>query len=293
MHYGPDSDEISADLVTAKDRIIETDIQSVEQVDDIEFSSINSISKSAIVSALINSFSGKTGKFPWELVGLDEPPSIRTSFTVSIDKPERMLADIKNSPYPIIKIKLGSEKDELLLQELTNIPGKLFRFDVNGGWSLEQTEKMFYYLNKLETDIIEQPTQLEHIKEWKYLSANTKLKVFLDEGLHTLNDYFEYADYVDGVNIKMAKSGGMMEAVKLAKQARKDGLKVLLGCMVESSIGIAPAVYMASLADYFDLDGPLLLRNDIAERINFNIETITVDDNIIGGPKIKKEYLND
>jgi len=84
-----------------------------------------------------------------------------------------------------------------------------------------------------------------------------------------------------------------MEAVKLAKQARKDGLKILLGCMVESSVGIAPAVYMSSLADYFDLDGPLLLRNDIAERINFNLEKITVDDNIIGGPKIKKEFLND
>ncbi|MFH2036956.1 MAG: enolase C-terminal domain-like protein, partial [Candidatus Zixiibacteriota bacterium] len=133
---------------------------------------------------------------------------------------------------------------------------------------------------------------IELISDWKYLARNSKLRIIVDEGLNTIEDYFKYADFVDGVNIKMAKSGGLFDAVKIARRVRKDKLKILLGCMVESSIGIAPAVYMADLADYFDLDGPLLLQNDIGEHINFNLDEISVDDNIIGGPKIRNEFLD-
>ncbi len=149
---------------------------------------------------------------------------------------------------------------------------------------------MIFLLSKLDVQLIEQPTSLDYITEWKYLKGRSKIPVMIDEGLHNLQNYFQYADYVDGVNIKMSKSGGFLEAKKIALAARKDKRKVMLGCMVESSIGIAPALYLSSLADYFDLDGPLLLDEDIADGINFNLDKIMVTEDIIGGPKLKEKY---
>ncbi|MFH2034927.1 MAG: hypothetical protein ABIJ45_00875, partial [Candidatus Zixiibacteriota bacterium] len=161
MHYGPKEKDIINDLHLVCNKTQDVDITRVEQIDEIDFSAINPISKSAIVSALINRISGKTENYPWELAGLRTPSKIKTSFTVSINEPDKILAEIKNLPYSIIKIKLGSENDEELLRRLSGISSKLFRFDVNGGWTMEIAEKMFFYLNKLEADLIEQPTPIE------------------------------------------------------------------------------------------------------------------------------------
>ncbi len=99
------------------------------------------------------------------------------------------------------------------------------------------------------------------------------------------------SDFVDGINIKMEKSGGILEAMRLATQAREDNKKVMLGCMVESSVGISQSIYLSSRADYYDLDGPLLLENDIANGIKYDRESIQVDREIIGGPKLKRDVV--
>ena len=118
------------------------------------------------------------------------------------------------------------------------------------------------------------------------------MSLLIDEGLNTIDDYHRFCDHVDGVNIKMAKSGGAVPALRIALQARRDKLRVMLGCMVESSVALAQAVYMASVADYCDFDGPLLMENLIADGIDFNLDKISVDEDIIGGPRIKKEFLD-
>jgi L-alanine-DL-glutamate epimerase-like enolase superfamily enzyme len=204
-----------------------------------------------------------------------------------------MFEQITNSPYSAIKIKMGLGGDEVLMEKLKEVSGKSLRIDANGGWSPDKAEKMVFYAARLGINIIEQPTGVEHVREWKYIKKRANVHLFLDEGLNTIDDYLRYCDYIDGINIKMAKAGGIVEAVKLAKQAKKDHKMVMLGCMVESSVSIASSVYLSSLADLFDLDGPLLLESDIADGIKYDLDKISVDENIIGGPRIKKAFQND
>lgn len=292
IHYGPNEEQVIGDLERAIDFISSRPFESTVDLIELSRLDINSVSKAAVTTALLHYLSDKKQEYPWQLVGLDEPVDISTSFTVSINRLDLMLEEINGSPYPIIKIKMGFEDDLLLMSQLKNISGKLFRIDANGGWTVEKAEKMMYHAKQADIDIIEQPTEIEFIKEWKYLNKSSKISIFIDEGLNDFENYCRYIDFVDGVNIKMAKSGGIFEACKIARQAKRDNIKVMLGCMVESTIGIAPAVYMSSLADYFDLDGPLLLDKNIAGGLKFNVEQITVDEDIIGGPKLIKEYLN-
>jgi len=292
VFYGPGEEEISNDLETARSFLESMDFASphvLKEIDDLE---INPVSKAAATGLAINYLSRIKQVYPWNILNLDEPPRIRTSFTVSIDDPDEMYDQIDRSPYPIIKIKLGGDNDMELVDKLSGISGKLFRIDANGGWSPETAEEIIYYLDNLDVELIEQPTGLDNINDWKHIKGRSKIKLFIDEGLNTLEDYERYCDYIDGVNIKMAKSGGASGALRLAARARHDKRAVMLGCMVESSVALSQAVYMASAADYFDFDGPLLLKDMFADGIDFNLDKISVDEDIIGGPKIKKEFLD-
>lgn len=257
---------------------------------DLDSMKLNPISRSALMGAVLHKISSDNNQFPWDIVKLPEPIDINSSVTVCITDPDEMLDEIKRSPYPIIKVKLGFDGDEKVIEGLQNITGKIIRIDANGGWSIEKAEQMVYYSNKCGVEIIEQPTQLEFIGDWKHLKGKGKTLIFIDEGLNDLNDYYKAADYVDGVNVKLSKSGGIITAKDICRQARKDKLKVMLGCMVESSIGISQAIYLSSMADYFDLDGPILLKNDISSDIKYNMENISIDSNIIGGPRVEKKY---
>ena len=292
VFYGPGEDEILSDLEKARYFLERADLNSVGIFEKIEKLNINRVSKAAVSGVALNYISRIKSVYPWQIMHLDEPSRIRTSFTISLDDPDEMYAQIKTSPYPLIKVKLGGDGDEHLVEKLTNISGKLFRVDANGGWTPETAEKMVHYLDRLDVELVEQPTGLDYINEWKYIKGRSKINFIIDEGLHTIDDYRQYSDYIDGVNIKMAKTGGILPAIKIAEQARRDKLKVMLGCMVESSVALSQAVYMASLAKYYDFDGPLLLKDRIADGIDFNLEKISVDEDIIGGPRVKKEFLD-
>lgn len=290
IYYGPSENEIMADVDKGIEHLqhLKLSVTTLEELNELE---INSISKAALTTVLLHYLSASENKYPWQILELDEPPQIITSFTIGIDKIESMTEEIMKSPFAMIKIKMGFDGDENLIPELKKISGKVFRVDANGGWNLDKAEKMINMLDKIGVEIIEQPTKVDNIKNWKYLKGRARASLIIDEGLNSLLDYACYADYVDGINIKMSKSGGVIEGMALALQARKDKLKVMLGCMLESSIGISPAVYLSSLADYFDLDGPLLLENDPAIGLKYDVDNIIVDSNIIGGPKLRDEII--
>lgn len=262
----------------------------LQEINNLE---INNVVKAGVMTAALHLISGREKIYPWKILGIDAPSKIETSYTISIDDPSKTLKSIENSKYPIIKIKMGSENDDGIIDILREVSGKLFRVDANGGWIPEVAEKMIYELSRLNVDIIEQPTDLENIADWKYIKGRSKVCLMIDEGLGTLDDYNKYADYVDGINIKMAKSGGLLNALEIVKQAKKDKLKVMLGCMVESSVAISQAVYLSSMADYYDFDGAMLLENDPAVGLCYSNERIMVDEAIIGGPKLKEEYVRE
>ena len=292
VHYGPSLDEIEADLkkgIAKIKRKRKFDKKALQQINHFD---IHPIARSALMAMVLNYISGETKRYPWEILELGAPVGIRSSTTIGIDDPEAMIQAIKDSEYSIVKVKMGGEHDAELIQKLGEVTGKEIRIDANGGWTSEKAEEMIFYLSKLGIIVIEQPTDLEHVSDWPHLKGKSEdVRLILDEGLCTVNDYNRYAKFIDGVNIKMEKSGGILEASRVAKKARKEKKKVMLGCMVESSLGIAQSVYMSSLADYHDLDAPLLLESDIAQGITYDKDSIQVDREIIGGPSLKRDLI--
>jgi len=292
VYYGPTLDEIEADLKRGAKFINQQEKIDLELLQAMRSLDINSISKSALSGMLLNYLSGESKRYPWEILNLGTPLGIKSSFTFGIKKPSDMLSELNSSEYPIIKLKMGHEEDILLLDIIDQIKDKEIRVDANGGWSCSKAEEMIFHLTQKGVKIIEQPTSHDFISEWLHIKGKSKTaELIVDEGMNSIDDYHSVSAYVDGVNIKMEKSGGIIEGLEIAQQAIADKKKVMLGCMVESSVGIAQSLYLSSRADYFDLDGPLLLENDIATGIKYDKETIEVDREIIGGPKLKREIL--
>jgi L-alanine-DL-glutamate epimerase-like enolase superfamily enzyme len=292
VHSGPGVPDIESGLVAGMEFIRQCREIDLKTLDDLSHLDIPAPARSALIAMLVNYISGETRRYPWEVLSLGTPVGIRSSFTISIDTPENMIRAIKDCDYPIIKVKMGQAGDSELLEALTGISGKTIRVDANGAWDCATAEEMIFKLAAKGVAVIEQPTDREFIKEWPHLKGkNDAVELIMDEGLNSLDDYTRYAEFIDGVNIKMEKCGGILEGIRIARRAREDGKKVMLGCMVESSVGIAQSVYMSSQADYFDLDGPLLLEDDIASGIRYDKESIEVDREIIGGPKLKREII--
>lgn len=292
VYYGPSIHEIEADLKRGAKFINKQEKIDLELLKALRTLDINPISKSALSGMILNYLSGETKRYPWEILDLGTPLGIKSSYTFGIKKPTEMLAELNNSDYPIIKLKMGNEEDILMLDIIDKIKDKEIRVDANGGWSCAKAEEMIFHLSQKGVKVIEQPTSAEYITEWKHIKGKSdEAELFVDEGLNTIEDYHNLAQYVDGINIKMEKSGGIIEGREIAQQAITDKKKVMLGCMVESSVGIAQSLYLSSRADYFDLDGPLLLEDDIATGIKYDKESIEVDREIIGGPKLKREIL--
>lgn len=292
VYSGPSVDEIEAGLNKGMEYL-----RLCKKIDSKTLQEVNSwdippVARSALMATVLNYISGETRRYPWEVLSLGTPVGIRSSITISIDKPQQMIDAIKKLDHPIIKIKMGNEEDVELLDGLDDITGKSIRVDVNGAWSCTKAEEMIFRLAQKGITIIEQPTDVKSVKEWPHLKGKNKnIELIIDEGLNTLDDYQQYVEFVDGINIKMEKCGGIIEGVRIAQQAHEDEKKVMLGCMVESSVGIAQSVYMSAYADYFDLDGPLLLEDDIASGIQYDRESIEVDREIIGGPKLKRDVV--
>jgi L-Ala-D/L-Glu epimerase len=293
VHYGPSIEILEADIARGLEILRGEEKITPATLTVITHCNIHPTAKSALTAMVLNYLSGESDRYPWEIVGLGNPVGIRSSWTVGIDTPAEMLKAIRESEYPIVKVKMGTDDDAAILEGLHNIGSKQIRVDANGGWSCAKAEEMIYYLSKKGVTLIEQPTDIEFLDEWRHLKGRCEhVELFIDEGLCSLDDYERVAPMVDGVNIKMEKCGGIVAGAEIARKARKDQKKVMLGCMVESSVGIAQSVYMSSLADYYDLDGPLLLQDDIANGIRYDIESIAVDREIIGGPTLKRELVD-
>jgi len=292
VKYGPELKELEADLrkgIALLRQIKKLDLAALDEIGHFD---ISATARSALSGMVLNYLSGESGRYPWEVVSLGRPVGIKNSITISIEDPQKVIEAINASEFPIVKVKMGSAHDAELIIALKEVSGKEIRVDANAGWSPEQAEEMIHHLAETGVRIVEQPTLTEHIADWIHLKGkHSEVELIVDEGMNDLADYQRLAPHCDGVNIKMEKSGGIIEAIRIAKQALQDKKKVMLGCMVESSVGIAQSVYMSSLADYHDLDSPQLLEVDIAQGITYNRETIQVDREIIGGPSLKRDVV--
>ena len=223
--------------------------------------------RAAIDEALHDLWGKKLGQPLYRLLGLNPDRVPLTCFTIAIEEPEVMAEQAKTSGYPILKIKLGSEKDEAILAAIRKVTDAKLQADANAGWTREQALQLIPRLAEYNLEFIEQPLPVDDVEGYFWLKEKLRaqrvnIPIFADETAKTSHDVVKLAGAVDGVVIKAMKAEGIREAVKMIHTARAHDMQVMLGCMVESSVGVTAAAHLAPLCDYADLDGPLLIRND-------------------------------
>jgi L-alanine-DL-glutamate epimerase-like enolase superfamily enzyme len=225
------------------------------------------------VECALHDLVGKlTGQPTWRLLGL-AGRTPETSYTLGIDSVDGTADRARRASaagYRRLKIKLGGAADLERLEAIRSVCDLPLRVDANEGWDLAEARELMPVLAALGVELIEQPFPAGEQEAFRELRAFASgIPLVVDEGCHTLSDVAEVATYADGVNLKLAKTGGIREAVRMVHAARALGLVVMLGCMIESSLGISAAAQFASLCDFVDLDGHLLIADDPAEGLGF------------------------
>jgi L-alanine-DL-glutamate epimerase-like enolase superfamily enzyme len=215
----------------------------------------------------------------YRLLGVNPLRIPLTSFTIAMDEPAQMAERARVSGFPIIKIKLGSEQDLQIVAAIREaVPARL-RVDTNAGWTRSQAAHLLPRLADFGVELVEQPLAVGDLEGLRMLQGlKTGLPIFADESIRSAQDVIAHAGAVDGVVIKLAKSGGIRPALASIHTARALGMQVMLGCMVETSLGVTAAAHLAPLCDYVDLDGPLLIRNDPFDGLQYAGEQLILKD---------------
>src|SRR5205809_5290245 len=219
----------------------------------------------AALSAALHDLVGKRlGQPLWRLWGLDPQKTPVSSFTIGIDTPDKMREKVHEAAaYPILKIKLGTDRDEELLRTIRDATDKPIRVDANAGWTAAKALQMLPLLKEFGVELLEQPlppADLEGLARVR--AAAGHLPVVVDESCLVARDIPRLAEAADGINIKLAKCGSLREALRMIATARALGMLVLVGCMIESSLGITAAAHLTPLVDAADLDGAALTVDD-------------------------------
>ncbi len=250
---------------------------------DIAVAAPGAAAARAALSAALYDIAGKrAGKTVYELIGLKPERAPRSSFTIGIDRIEAMREKVREAAsYPILKIKVGTANDQAILAMLREErPDALIRVDANTAWTREEALSNLPMLQAYGVELIEQPLHPDDLVGLAQVRAASEIPVIADESCRFATDLERLATCVDGVNIKLAKCGSLLEAIRIAAAARQRGLRIMMGCMIESTLGIGAGIQLAPLADYVDLDGAALLARDYFKgpgleadgRLRFNTE---------------------
>ncbi|MEE9190447.1 MAG: dipeptide epimerase, partial [Candidatus Neomarinimicrobiota bacterium] len=220
--------------------------------------------RSALICAFLDWYSQNSRTPIIDLLGWSSQTKIpKTSITIVIDDLDKIVDQLTNyDDFPILKIKLGTDYDQDIIRSIRNITDRVIRVDANEAWSLSEAMSMCDWLADKNVELVEQPLASDNFSEAKLLKEKSPIPIIADESCKTSADIEELSEAYDGINIKLIKCGGLPEAVRMIDTARKFKLKIMIGCMVESSLGITTAAHLGSLADFVDLDGHLLIKND-------------------------------
>ncbi len=208
---------------------------------------------------------GKSLNVPlYKMWGLDKSKTPLTSYSIGIDTIEVIKRKVKAAEkYAILKIKVGKDNDEEIINAVRSITDKPIRVDANEGWKTKEVAlEKIKWLQKEGIEFIEQPMPSDMIKETRWLRDRIDIPIVADEAVKTVADIPKLSEAYDGINIKLMKAGGLQEAIRMIHLARAYNMKIMLGCMIESSIAISAGAHLSPLIDWADLDGNLLLRED-------------------------------
>lgn len=228
----------------------------------------NPAARAGVELALWDLVGKRYGAPVWRLWGIDERVPL-SSFTIGIDTPERMGEKATEAAqYPLLKVKVGTADDVARLKAIREArPDARIQIDANGAWSAKEAIAALPRLEQFDVELIEQPVRSDDLDGLLAVTRATRLPVYADEGCVTARDVPRVAGRCDGIVVKLQKCGGLLPALEHVQTARAHGLKVMMGCMVESGLGIAAATQLAPLCDSLDLDGNILLAADPFESV--------------------------
>jgi L-Ala-D/L-Glu epimerase len=263
--------ETSASVVEAIARfaplLAQADAWSIEAIES-ELEKVlrwNAAARCAVSAALHDLMGKRLGVPLWKLWGLDRARAPISSFTIGMAPDDETLrARVREAaPYPLLKVKLGSPRDaEVLRIVREEAPGAQLRVDANAAWTAKQALGMLQVLTDVGVDMLEQPLPPHDLAGLRFLRERSPIPVVADESCLVATDIPRLVGVVDGINIKLAKCGSLREALRMIAVARAHDMRVMCGCMVETTLGIAAAAHFAPLLDDADLDGPALLADD-------------------------------
>jgi L-alanine-DL-glutamate epimerase and related enzymes of enolase superfamily len=235
----------------------------------------------ASIDIALHDLTGKLMKQPWyKMWGLNPDKTPNTSFTIGIDKPDVVKTKVKEAaPYKILKVKLGQGNDKEMIETVRSQTDKPICVDINQGWTDRvMALEMAQWLKEKGVVFIEQPMPKEIVDDNAWLTQNSPLPIIADEAIQTINDFRNVQGAYSGINVKLMKCGGLRSAYILIKMARSLGMKVMIGCMTETSCAVSAAAQLSPLADWADLDGNLLIDNDVFEGVTVNDGKITLNE---------------
>jgi L-alanine-DL-glutamate epimerase-like enolase superfamily enzyme len=268
-YYGVTVEGMAEKIMALKNVILENLHKSPEELWEITapFLKDNSFAQCALDIAM-HDLHGKRNNLPlYKLWGLSLENIPLSNYTIGIDTAEKMVHKIKEFPWPLYKIKLGTDHDVELVKELRKHTDAIFRVDANAAWTAAQAIENSVLLKELGVEFLEQPLPAKDEKGMGEVYEKSVLPVIADESCITEADVDKCARYFHGINIKLTKCGGLTPARRMIARGRELGLKIMVGCMTESTVGISAIGHLLPLLDYVDMDGGMLIKNDIADGV--------------------------
>jgi L-Ala-D/L-Glu epimerase len=273
-YYGVTIDGMTTALEQVRDLVETGSWQTAETLWDLTWPHLHTqpFAQCALDEAAHDLMAQRAGQPLYRHWGLDPIRNPMTDYTIGLDTTGKMVAKLQETPWPIYKIKLGRpatepDADLAIVRELRRYTDAIFRVDANCGWTAEQTIRYAPVLRDLGVEFIEQPLPADDWAGMKQVYDQSALPIMADESCITETDVARCAGYFHGVNVKLTKCGGLTPARRMLAEARALGLKTMIGCMTESSVGIAAIAHLLPLLDFVDMDGAMLIANDPAEGV--------------------------
>lgn len=267
-YYGITIEKMMAEIESNRTAIENYELDAPENFyEHLETLGLHKFTLCALDLAANDLYGKLQGKPLYKIWGTDNSHYPTTNYTIGIASIEKMVEKLKEKPWPVYKIKLGTKEDVAIIKELRKHTDAIFRIDANTAWTAEETIKNAPILKKLGVEFLEQPLKADDWEGMKLVREQSVLPVIADESCIVESDVEKCGPYFHGINIKLTKCGGLTPARSMIKKGRELGLQLMVGCMTESSVGISAIAQLLPQLDYVDMDGAMLLKEDIASGV--------------------------
>jgi L-alanine-DL-glutamate epimerase-like enolase superfamily enzyme len=263
IHYGLPAERLFTAL---QERLqaaggVEEDLALKQFIDDLP-SEMN-VARCALEMAYLDNCAREEGQPLHSHLNLDRAASVESSLTISYAVEDDIKAQVKEArDFSCLKLKVGFKRDLWFVDRVLAIAERTLRLDANGGWGAAEAVERLKSLSGYPIEFVEEPITNPRLGDLDRIKSRADMPIFLDESVVNSDDLERYHEVIDGVNVKLSKCGGINNALGMVDRAQKHGLRLLLGCMIETTVGVTAALHIASLFDYFDLDAIMLTSDD-------------------------------